>query len=504
MNARRQAPTWRLITVALTVLAARTLWLFALYQAGGGAPRHQVESSALAFVLIGAATAFFNRDRSVEAVVDRQRTGGRVAWLVLLYCAASCALYFPALNLGLLSDDYVLAARAMGGHFGAVSPWLFRPLPLLGWSLLLHVGGGPIVLHAVNLLGHGLVAFLTTRVAAAYVPRWLAMIAGLLVLTFPAHVEAVAWVSGVFDVTSTGLTLLALLAARQLTWPVMTRRVAVSGLALAALLCKETALVTPLLVLLDQWALGRLSRRVLADVATLVALIVAVGVLRFASVPPPVEEPLSRFMVQRWLFGTVGALVVPWHREVMSRWLLIPIVEAVVVLGVATGFLVSTVRSTELRASAGFAAWALLGTAPTLPFFFVSPELEGSRYLYLASVGYAVLVAVLISALPARGRAGAVAASVLLIGLGLVGVRLHLAPWREAARTRDSFLVGVRNDPRTRTCRTISIATPPDSVRGAFVFRNGVHEALVAEGTTVSGDAPPDCVLRWPPERRPD
>lgn len=503
MSGSRHGRAWGLFAPALMlVLAARTLWLFVSYQTGGGTPRYQVESSAVAFVLIGAATAFFRQDRSVEAVVDRLRTDARLAWRVLFCCAAAFALYSPALNLGLLSDDYLLATRAMDGQFGMVHPQFFRPLPLVWWSLLLHLGGGPIVLHAVNVLGHGVVVFLTTRVAAAYVSPWLAIIAGLLVLTFPAHVEAVAWASGVFDVTSTGFTLLAILAARQLEWRVSTRRVAVSGLAIAALLCKETALVAPLLVLLDQWALGRLSRRVLGDVATIAALIVGVGVVRFASVPPPVDEPFSRFMTQRWLFGVVGTLIVPWHREVISRWLLVPLVEVAVVVSLASGFFVSKVRSAAFRSAAVFAAWALLGTAPTFTFFFVSPDLEGTRYLYLASVGYAVLLVVMTSALPALGRAGAVAASILVIGLGLAGVRLHLDPWREAAKARDSFLAALRNDPRTRTCATISVTTPPDNVRGAFVFRNGIEEALRAEGVTVSRDATTDCVLRWHAEHQ--
>jgi len=264
------------------------------------------------------------------------------------------------------------------------------------------------------------------------------------VLTFPAQVEAVAWTSGVFDVTATGLALLTVLLARQLTWAVATRRAAVGVLAVAALLCKETAFVTPLLILLGQWAQERLSRREIGDVATIATLFVGIGIFRFANVPPEVDVTLSRFLVQRWLFGTVGALAVPWHREVTGRWFWVAILQVGGIILLASGFLVSTVRAPAVRASMAFAAWALLGTAPAMTFFFVSPNLEGARYVYVATVGYAVFLAAVSSALPPLGRAAAGSGLVLLVVLGVAGVRVHLGPWREAAATRDAFLAAVR------------------------------------------------------------
>lgn len=502
MTRTRLGRTWRWVSVALTIgLAGRTAWLFVSYLTGRGAARHHVESSAVAFILVGAIAAFFNREDRAESRAPSAYPGTHHGWRLLLWCVASYALYSPVLGIGFLSDDYVLAHRALEGQFGVVHTQLFRPLPLIVWSLVLHAGGGPAVLHAVNILCHGVVAFLTSRVASAYVGPWLAAMAGLLMLTFPGHVEAVAWTSGVFDVTATALTLAAVLIARQ-PKPSGATRLSLCVVALAALLCKETAIVAPFLILLDQWALGRLSRRTLGDVVAIIAVFAAVGAFRFSVAPPLVDQTLSRYLAQRWLFGTVGALVVPWHADVAARWVLVPIVEAVVIVGLVAAFAASRVPIRAIRASAGFAAWTLLGTLPTLTLFFVSADLEGARYVYMATVGYVVLCVQVASTLPVFGRFAAVSALMLLITSGIGGVRFHLRPWREAAATRDAFLTALRSDPRRYTCRAIWIVKPPDSVKGAYVFRNGVAEAAEPDGVTLSPDAPPGCVLHWQPERR--
>jgi hypothetical protein len=47
-------------------------------------------------------------------------------------------------------------------------------------------------------------------------------------------------------------------------------------------------------------------------------------------------------------------------------------------------------------------------------------------------------------------------------------------------------------------CRTVRLEKLPDSVRGAYVFRNGAPEALRDEaGLEVTGEAQPDCRFVW-------
>src|SRR4029077_20848654 len=139
-------------------------------------------------------------------------------WTWLLWCAAALALYSSSLFLGLLSDDFVLAARARAWQLGPIHSDLFRPAPLLVWAILLTAGGGPTALHLFNVLVHGTVAFLTTRLTGGWrLSPLLAIAAGSGVLTFPASVEAVMWCAGVFDLTTTLFCVAAVLAARRYT-----------------------------------------------------------------------------------------------------------------------------------------------------------------------------------------------------------------------------------------------------------------------------------------------
>ena len=54
----------------------------------------------------------------------------------------------------------------------------------------------------------------------------------------------------------------------------------------------------------------------------------------------------------------------------------------------------------------------MFGTLPTVSFFFVAPDLQGARYLYLPVVGYALLLTVMVggwTSLAARARIGCAA-----------------------------------------------------------------------------------------------
>jgi hypothetical protein len=406
------------------------------------------------------------------------------------------------LSVGLLSDDFVLSALARRLEFGPVHREFFRPLPLMVWSAILRLIG-PVGLHALNVVAHGLVAFLTSRLVDPLVgSRRTAIAAGLLVLTFPAAVEPVTWSSGVFDVTATLLALAAVLFARRYGAGTDVRtRAAMVACAFAALMCKEVAIVAPMLIALDAWALRRWSRRLLADLVSLAIVFAGIGATRLSLSSELVRQPLSKYVVQRWLFGTVGGLAVPWHSQVADRWPWIPMASALLTIAVATTFFLTRQSLDTTRTAAMAAGWLLLACAPTLTFFFVAPDLQGARYLYLPVVGYALLLAVM-----AGGRGSGVwflgtAALAFLVLSGAVGVRAHQRFWRDAAASRDTLIDTARRDGRLRTCREIAIVGLPDTVDGAYVFRNGADIAFANVGLTLSRTASPSCTFEWDRER---
>jgi len=151
------------------------------------------------------------------------------------------------------------------------------------------------------------------------------------------------------------------------------------------------------------------------------------------------------------------------------------------------------------------AAWVLLAVAPVYSMFFVSADLQGSRYLYLSACGWAILLSVLLldSSRAAPARLGLLmTAALALVWAG--GTRLHLADWEGASRLRDRVLASADSQLRRTDCGVVHFTGIPDSVGGAYVFRNGFLEAIGAAatagaGATGSPDKPllPACTVEW-------
>jgi hypothetical protein len=131
-----------------------------------------------------------------------------------------------------------------------------------------------------------------------------------------------------------------------------------------------------------------------------------------------------------------------------------------------------------------------------LSFFIVSETLEGARFLYLATVGWAALLTAMAFATPRPlWRVVAVGA---IATAGAFGVREHLKPWAQAAAVRDAVIEDLRSSRIVRDCDRVALLDVPDSVQGAYVFRNGMAEAAQAMNVSItSPDAAGPCVFRW-------
>ncbi len=176
------------------------------------------------------------------------------------------ALYLPTLDYGWVWDDQLLAAsRALGG-VGAVG---FRPLAMLLYRIDWALGyGAPLMFHLTGILFHGLATWLFFRLARQVgAEPGIAFAASLLFAAHPVHVEAVAYVSGRPALLASVFSMIALLLARSTelcrpeggrSWKIWPAYAAMA----AALLCEETAIVTPLvLVGLDRWGPTRVPWR---------------------------------------------------------------------------------------------------------------------------------------------------------------------------------------------------------------------------------------------------
>ena len=285
-------PVVKALSLVAIVLGVRTAYLCSrLFSGYPTTQRFHVETSALWFVIVALALSIIltSAESRVPFEFKRRPVSEGALWVF-----GAVALYWPALTVGLLSDDFPLTDRAYRFALGSFNAEAFRPLPLAEWGLILRVGGGPIALHALNVVLHGLNAFLTSQLIAPLAASGGAgVVAGSIVLTMPILVEPVVWCSGVFDVQATTFVLLAVLASRRYEYGRTASRIGLFGSSIAALLSKETALVLPLLVLMDAWTRQSQSRRLYRDVWAMLVGMGLIGALRLAFASDTVKRPLS-------------------------------------------------------------------------------------------------------------------------------------------------------------------------------------------------------------------
>jgi len=493
-----KARRWGLLAPGLVILlAGRLCYLVVRYHGPDGpVKRPHLESAALLLALAGFLVRFATDTRSSNAA-SRSRSGFAL-WLALV--AGALALYWPALHIGLLSDDFILFQHASAWDVSQVAPQLFRPLPIFIWAIVLHVGGGPATLHLVNIVLHASNAYLAGRIVSGWVPgRWWPTTGALLVLVAPLGPEAVVWSAGTFDLFATLWLLSAVLIARpsdSTAWS----RLQLIAVSVAALLSKETAVVLPLLLLIDGWVRRSLSRRAVVDIAIVTTFMLVFAAIRVQSATEVETAGVTRYRVQRLVFDSFGALAAPWHAD--DPWIgVVRPVYALCLIVLIGAFFLNRGPRWASAAGLGGAVWVLASILPLVAFFHVGPQLEGARYLYLGACGWvALLVSAAVDLEPRYPRAvvalrGLVAA---LIVAGVWGVREHLRPWIHAATARDTVLAAAAADERLRTCAVAYVEGLPDAVEGAYLFANGAREALADVGVTAfARPGSGDCAFRW-------
>jgi tetratricopeptide (TPR) repeat protein len=331
----------------------------------------------------------------------------------------------------------------------------YRPLFLL-WLRINEVifGNHAWGWHLTTVLAHLLVTLLVYLLACRVgTGRDVALVAALIFGLHPAHIEAVAWISGVTEPLLGILLIASFLCYMQ--WRLdEARKWKLLSLALFALamLEKETALILPGLLLVYEWIFGTewtrpgegknyspaLRRRVpfpqdaglessggvlvpslnwrgaLGWCAQALGKIWPYFILIALYVPARIHalkgfsHVITRLSTARLLF-TWPSLIEFWIRHLvwpvgLSTFYNLSVViyptfrnftlPAIIILGVGLAVFAAARKS---RTAAFFAVWLVLPLVPLLNLrIFLADDFAHDRYLYLPSLGFAVLVAMLL------------------------------------------------------------------------------------------------------------
>ncbi|HYV86902.1 MAG TPA: tetratricopeptide repeat protein [Patescibacteria group bacterium] len=288
----------------------------------------------------------------------------------------------------------------------------FRPVVSLSYALDYAVWGlRPFGFHLTNLLVHflcSLLVYVLARDATGH--RLAATMAAALFAAHPAHVESVAWISGRTDLLCALFLLGAFLVERRRAEPEDARRwtrwVAM-GLFALALLSKEMAATFPILVALDRLTRDGTWRARLRQAAVAGAPYVAVFVLYLGarhavlgqegaplfSLAPIAWCATATFVLAR--YATLMILPIgldPHYPYAALAGFSDPVVPFSLALILCAG--AGAVAVARRSRGAAFALlWTGLTILPVLRFGSFGDVLLADRFLYIPSVGLALLLA---------------------------------------------------------------------------------------------------------------
>lgn len=396
----------------------------------------------------------------------------RAEWIFLaVLLAVTLLCYLPAAGYEFVFDDRLLILQNpqllswsfvpqffrehfIAPVFSSAPANYYRPL-LLVWMLLNRQvwGTSAVGWHLTAIILHLLVTaevFLVARRILA--GRFAAGAAAAVFALYPLHVESVAWVMGMSEPFAAAFLLTALIcylrardfSPRSRIWYGCS--ILLYG---CALLAKENMIVLPAILVAWEWFLSPASRGATTPhtlvqrawrslrpvlphgfvaVVYLGVRLVVLGALSHAAIQLPLTTLLatlprvfaSYFRLLVWPVGLSCFYDVPYVASFASSGFLLPLL--IVALAVAALGL----WGWKSRRAAFASVWLLVPLLPLLDLsVFPRGEIVHDRYLYLPSIGFALLVGMALDAIPEkRGKArGELSPRVIAAGvlLGVLG-----------------------------------------------------------------------------------
>jgi hypothetical protein len=436
-------------------------------------------------------------------------------WLALAVFGVAVAAHARALGNGFVWDDRLIlsgqlvAFRSLGLLFfppadiPQYSHFYYRPVVFFTYLTDNALGGGtPLPFHLTSILldaaVSSLVLLLLLRLLgrSALVP---AMAGALAFAVHPVHAEVVAWMSARGDALATLGVLVALLSWSR--WLEGSRAVwlAAGGAGLLfGLLAKESAIVGIPLAAALPWITGptpslpaprAAARRApailwaaIASSALLYLVLRAAG----AGFATGMRPPSSVRAVD--LLGALGfyfrALLWPRVTGVVLTAVLSDPADVLLGLLAVVSFVAGALLAVRRRSRIALwaLAWIALGLVPPLALVVraISETPVADRYLYLPSVGAALLVGLALARLPRRWeRAGVGVAAAVLLAWTALTVK-GVAIWRDDLRFWNNAVAAAPAEGFARLKLAVALARSGDAASAEAMNRSALEARLSA------------------------
>jgi hypothetical protein len=421
--------------------------------------------------------------------------GLRPALAVAVIMVVVSLAFAPILRTPFLYDDYThitdasrFTWRSVALQFGPVAGrgLFFRPVGFFFyWLNYLWARANPTWWHASSVALHVCCSCLTYALCREVgVSRPAGLVGALLFGLSGVSSEAVAWIDARFDLMTTALVLGSLIfvcrytATARTTWLVGALA---SGT--CAMLSKESGFCLPFLIaslalLRDRKDWARIGRAA-SFAGVLAAVLFAYRWWAIGGIGGYSAAAGELNIVHFNLIRTVDALLLRqwavlffpfnWSTQTIS-----PMLRAVLA---ATPFVLAAcawMARPPRRPLIGCLAFIIATGLPVQHLLLISPDLGGSRVLYLGSVGWALLWAVVLDTM---GRTPRTVAACVLLALQGWMLEHSLEVWRDTAELARSVCVAFGQVVASAPGRVV-VRGLPASRNGAVFLQNGFPQCV--------------------------
>lgn len=418
----------------------------------------------------------------------------------IVYLFMAIFLYRPIFKSFFVSDDFDWVARAKNIPLTLENLFLrnaedtrdsgvYRPITRLSFWLDFKINNlAPFGYHLVNVflhLGSTFLLFWLVWQLSGRTNRWLAFLAGLFFLIFPNHPEAVSWISGRNDVLAVFFFLMSFNSYVLFRTGGRYLWLGISSLAFAlAIFSKEMAASLPIILLVYEfiWQKSALWKKKILFVLPCAAILLlyilarqfATGLLLHSY--SNINSSFSLFsVVSIFVRGLLSHFISPaqiWITNgLVNHWLLFILLLAATIW---LGWRFCQEKKFYLFAMLFF----IISLGPVYNLQLSGFTGEGERFVYLPSIGMAMLFAIIVVGLWKKWRvAGIFAAAILIVYFSFNLWQRNLI-WQNAGALSRQLLTDFASETDLKSGEGTVVLGLPDNIDGAYVFRNGWLTAL--------------------------
>ena len=415
-------------------------------------------------------------------MIGESNNGKSKTGLALFFLISPFLLYFPVIHKYFVSDDFKVLSRVCLEKTILIKGF-FRPLSDITIYLNYKLDGfNPMVFNSFNLLAHGINSFLLYICCLRFgitdkkLNKQFAFIAGLLFLTYPFHNEGVVWLLGRGASMSCTFALAGIIVMLS-RYSLLKRILLTCSCYFIGLLAFESIIFYPFIILIFLLIRGvKRKEGILWVTGLLITLCIhlMIRMLISGSLTGSYGGGFLKTAPAIYLLNmakTAGRLIFPptgtWH------WLVFVYIAILVVLGILSLRIRPEGNNPSMKVIKGLCLCLCISCIVPVFTGISTITSESDRMLYFPSLFLCMIISMLLICF-IRNSFGKLLICFLLLSYNIFFLEKNNLHWAIAGDTTQSLIRLIKNRPQGKTY----ILDVPEEYRGAFIFRQGLNDAL--------------------------